>query len=158
MSAETDIYSFEQIFEDALKAVFTAREVKAFTSQDTPDFQKDRPRVEVVFIPGPSQGQYKTVGGNFRQTSWKGQFQLRLVTEASAQVHNAFRAVIRSIMHGVGAAINETPPMDKHKLQPFFADAGTSPRYQPEEGTYETNMIFECDFSVQNSAWAALAA
>jgi len=156
MSAADDIYAFEQIFEDAAKALFAAQAINAFTSQDAPDFQKDRPRVEITFTPGAGQGRFIQINGEHRETAWKGQYLFRVVTDASAEVHNSFRSNVRAIVHGSLRSIAGTAPMIRHMLQPFYMDGGTSPSYSPQDGVYESQMTFDINFSVQADAWAAL--
>lgn len=156
MSAETDIYSFETIFAQALQAVLNGRDVRSYTILDAPNFQNDRPRTEIIFVPGSGRGRWNPARADLRETAWKGAYNLFLITDANVQAHSAYVALVRSIMHGIDTAINGAEPMTRHRLQAFFRDGGTSPSYKPEDGVYETRMIYEVDFSVQADAWAAL--
>src|ERR1041385_5820385 len=97
------VYDFPFIFENALKAILTDLQVKTFTSQLVPrtgddaqdaalveagyellDFKRDRPRAEVIFIPGGGQGQFRelNVDGSPMEveTSWAGQYAVRAIT------------------------------------------------------------------------------
>lgn len=179
MSA-TDIYDFESIIENAVKAVFTAAGLTCFTPQDaaTIDFQKERPRVEVEYQHGVGQNQWhieQTAPNAFkdrRERAWKGQLVVALVTEANITIHCAYRAQVRSIMAGLwnqingdGAedcpwqySVNGTPTDGKlrnHKLH-YVGDAGTSPIYPMDQGMFKTTMNFNVDLSVQENAWALL--
>lgn len=158
LSPEELIYGFERVFETSLKSVFDTAQIKCFTTQDTFDFQKDRPRVEVMFTPGAGQKQrpYLPAIQEEREVAFKGQYRLDLITAAAVAVHNDFRTKIRSLVHGLPARINSVEPMQYHKLQ-FINDAGTTPTLKPEDGYYLTVMIYDVDFSIQADAWALLA-
>lgn len=147
------VYDFERVFETACKAVFSAAEVKAFTTQDSPDFQRDRPRVEITFTPGAGHGRYVLISGVQRETAWAGQYRLSVITAAEITIHSVFRSQVRSIMHGIDDFINAVEPMLRHKLQPFFRDGGTTPTMQAQEGVYRSDMIFDVNFSLQAYAW-----
>lgn len=114
--------------------------------------------MEIMFTAGAGQNQrpYLRDIQQERETAWKGQYRLDLITEAKATVHNDYRTKIRSLMHGLPYQINETH-LPYHKLQ-FLVDAGTTPTLDSREGYYMTVMIFDVDFSIQANAWALLAA
>jgi hypothetical protein len=59
-------------------------------------------------------------------------------------------------MHGIADEINSVEPMQYHKLQPFFMDAGTSSKTEPQEGYFMTTLQFDTHFSIQANAWAEL--
>lgn len=174
------IYDFQGILELALKTLFTLREVKAFTSQMTPstgdpaadqalidegwdilDFQKDRPRVEIIFTPGAGQGQFRatTIAGLEKQvsidTSFKGQFRLDVFTLPDIAVHKAFVTAVRFIMHTQLLTLNGTTLL-RHRIQPDLMDAGTTPITKAEQGTFSTTLLFDVDFSIQDDAWEQL--
>jgi len=169
------IYDFERVMETSLKSLFTANNIKAFTSQmiarsgdkeqdaaavkagyDLIDFQKDRPRAEIMFTPGAGQGRFvaKVIGDIEMpvETSWKGQFKIDLITAADIRIHAAFRTVVRFIMHTQLLSVNGTSLL-LHKIQTFYRDGGTSPVMKPEEGIFQTTMIFDLDFSLEDCAW-----
>jgi hypothetical protein len=156
MSAATDIYAFETLFPDALKTVLTAAEIKAFTLSDTVNFQKDRPRVEIVFHPGAGREQFIQVNGDPRETSWAGEFELLLVTEAEVNTHLAYLTQIRSTLHGVFGQINDYV-LTRHIIQPFIRDGGTVSQWTPQDGCFISRLTVGVDYSVQADAWAALA-
>lgn len=172
------IYDFERVMETSLKSVFTQNNVKAFTSQmivrtgdaaqdgaavqagyDLIDFQKDRPRAEIMFIPGAGQGRFvaKFIGGTEMpvETSWKGQFKIDLITPPDIRIHAAFRTKVRFIMHTQLLSVNGTT-LRFHKIQNFYRDGGTSPVMKPEEGVFQTSLIFDLDFSLEDCAWDLL--
>lgn len=158
MSAESNIYDFSGQIEPAIKAVFTDAEVKAFTAQEAPQFQKERPRVEVVFVKGQGRGQWFRVPGETapRETAWQGALNLAAISSPDIATHNAFCVKIRNIMATIGQQINgNTLPF--HKIQNFFVSGGETPSYTVEDGVYRTDISYNVEVSVQNNAWMALA-
>lgn len=179
-SAETiaALYDFPRVFEPALKTLFTLREIKAFTSQmitstgddaadqqlidegwDIIDYQKDRPRAEIYFTPGAGQGQFRvtTIGGIevATETSWSGQYRLDVFTSDDMRVHSAFVTAIRFILHTQLLSLNGNQLlMHAIKVQP--KDTGTTPTLNPEKGVFQTSLLTDIDFSIQDDAWATL--
>jgi hypothetical protein len=158
MTGRQTIYDFERVLETSAKAVFTTAEVAAFTSQDTFDFQKNRPRVEILFTPGAGRQQYHVLAsGNLVETSWSGTFRVQVVTRADISIHSEFRAEVRGIMHALPWTINEVEPMMHHCLH-RIVDGGTSGmEIAPEDDLMKTTLEFQVDFSVQADAWALIA-
>lgn len=170
-----DVYDFENVLETALQALFNAAEIKSFTTQDfgktkdngqgtqvpVIDFQKDRPRVEILFTVGAGQGQFRPllVGGAEVpvETSFKGQYRLDIITSAEMAIHAAYRTRLRAFLHTQLLGVNGTDPMTLHRIHRFQQDGGTSPTFKPEEGVLRTILIFNIDFSIQDEAWATLA-
>jgi len=164
------VYDLEAVCENALKAVFAANQIQAFTTQDIGvvgadgnpviDFQKARPRVEIMFVPGAGQGRFREmIVDGIRtpvETCWKGQFKLDLITDARINIHAAFRTFTRFLMQTMVWRINGTAPMEIHKIQRFPRDGGTSPVMKPQDGYLQTTMLYDVDLSVQDNAWAAL--
>lgn len=173
------VFDFERVFELAAKALLTANNIKAFTSQmivtsgsadgdaalvaqgwDIINFQKDRPRAELIFTPGAGQKQPRVAvfnGNEFPvETAWKGQYKIDLITGADMRIHAAFRTMVRFVMHTQLLTING-PYLDLHQIQSFHADNGTSPVMKPEDGVFQTTMLFEIDFGILDAAWATLA-
>lgn len=170
MSAFTDIYDFETVFETALKNVFKARSITAYTSVDfslsngdgTPiqKLQLKRPRVEIQFSPGEGNGQWhlNTESGEttLREQGWSGEYTVRIVTAARYDAHSAYRAEVRGVLHNL-TLLNGTDPMLRHKIQPQSHDGGTSPIVvDTEEGTFTSQIKMAINFSVQTDAWSAL--
>lgn len=157
MSAVSDIYNLEAVVENSIQAVFTASSVVSFTTQQLADLQKGRPRVEIEYINGAGHERWIKVNGYPRETAWKGTVKLELITNADISIHSAYRTQIRSIMHGLSQTVNEVAPMTLHNIHQFLIDGGTSPKWVPQEGSYQTTMNFEINLSVQANAWAILS-
>lgn len=163
------LYDFERVLEKATRAVFVAVEIKAFTTYAVPksgdsaiddqletyDLQKDKPRAEIMFTPGAGQGHFKLVNSVERETCWKGQLRIDIVSEDDMRIHSALRVKVRALMHGFRELVNSVEPMQYHKVQ-FCADAGSTPALQIQEGELVTTMLFDIDFSVQDDAWALI--
>ncbi len=156
------VYMFEFIFPEALRAIFAAAQVTSYTNFVPPELQKERPRVEIAFVTGAAQGRYHPV--QLKESAWKGQFTLQLITGADMAVHGRFVSLIRSLMHASASSFNETEPMVNHSFRPpiesgsCFMDQGSTPTMKAEDGYYQTNLVFEVDFAIQNNAWDLLTA
>lgn len=150
------LYMFEFIFPEAVRLVLKDREITAHTNFVPPELQKERPRAEIIFIPGSGRNIWALINGEKRECAWSGQFLLHIITAADEAIHARYVTKLRSLMHGIGTLVNNTPPMQFHKIQEFFRDAGTSEKIQPEDGAYQTSLAYDIDFSIQANAWAAL--
>ena len=182
MPANTDIaslYDFEGVMEKALAALFTANDVKAFTSQwiaktgdkaadaaneaagfSLLDWQLDTPRVEIFFTPGAGAGQFtnKVIGGVEMpvETSWSGQYRLDLKTTADIRKHAAFRTLGRYLLHTQLLSVNGNA-LALHHIATFPKDAGTTPMMKGENGFFQTTFLYDIEFSIQDDAWDTLA-
>lgn len=156
LTSEQKVYLFEFIFSEALRQVLSDAEFDAWTAYVVPDFQKERGRVEVIFVPGPGQGIWKMINGEPRERAWKGQFVLHAITQIDQVQHGIYVGQLRTLMAKAGSLINGTDPMQFHKLQPFFMDAGTSAVLTSDDGYYMTTLNYNVDFSIQDNAWALL--
>jgi len=170
------LFDFPGIFEPALKGLFTALEIKAFTLQAVPstgdamadqalieqgleiiDFQRDRPRVEIMFQPGAGQGQLRPLRISDTQeipveTSWGGQFKLEVITLPDIRIHRAFVTAVRFVMHTQLYTLNGNQ-LTRHVIQRAFTDSGSTPALQPDQGDFQTTLLFDLDFSIQDDAW-----
>ena len=170
------LFDFPGIFEPALKSLLTAREIKAFTTQavsstgdagadhelidqgfEIIDFQRDRPRVEILFTPGAGQGQFRPLRISELQeipieTSWSGQYKLDVITLPDIRAHREFVTAVRFIVHTQLYTLNGNI-LDKHRIQVDFKDAGSSPALEADKGSFQTVMLFDLDFSIQDDAW-----
>lgn len=173
------VYNFEAIFEKALQAVFLSADIKSYTSQFVArtgdslidnaavaagfqllDFQKDRPRVEIFFTPGAGQGLWRELGVAGATTpvecAWAGQYRLEIVTAADIRVHSAFVVAVRFVMQTLQCRLNNSG-LTFHAIAPFYKDGGTSPTIKAESGSFQTTMMFEINFSIQDDAWETIA-
>jgi hypothetical protein len=176
MSA-SEIYDFEGIVEPAAAAVLAGLNLTAFTTQGTPDFQKDRPRVEIKLTMGPGLSRFVIVinGVNGlvdpsilagltqqqimsyrRESVWQFTLQFHLLTANDIAAHAAYRAQVRNVLAQFWSLINGVAPMTRHAIQ-MTSDNGSSPiLVSPERGMMKTEMSFDGTISVQADAWSAL--
>jgi hypothetical protein len=169
-----DIYDFEGIAETAAKNVLTGMEIKAFTTRDKPDFQKDRPRVEIKFTLGAGLQRFMPVVNGAmatpatpnvtptvlfylrRESAWGFRMQFDLLTRDDIGAHADYRAQVRGALAQLWQLINGTAPMTRHAIQ-LGKDNGSSPvLIAPESGIMKTEMSFDGSIAVQANAWPAL--
>ena len=174
------IYSFPNLFERALQAVFADAQIAAYTSQLVPttgnaaqdaalvadgyeiiSFQRDRPRAEILFTPGAGLGRFipLAVAGTKVpvESCWSGTYLVRALTKPDIREHNAFVVQLRFLLQTMGVRLNGTAPMTRHAVAPMFRDGGSSPLTKNEDGYYETTLQYNLNFSVQADAWASIA-
>ncbi|HZQ47834.1 MAG TPA: hypothetical protein VFC07_12520, partial [Verrucomicrobiae bacterium] len=160
--------------------LFTALEVKAFTMQAVPstgnaaedqalldagfeliDFGRDRPRVEILFTPGAGQGQFRPLRISSDreipvETSWSGQFKLDVITLPDIRVHRQFVTAVRFVMHTQLYLLNGNY-LDRHRIQVDVKDSGTTPAMESDKGDFQTTLLTDIDFSIQDEAWPEIA-
>ncbi len=164
LSNRERVYMFEFILPEAIRAVMSVAEITAYTNFVPPELQLERPRVEISFVTGAGQGRYHPV--QLKESAWKGQFTLQLITGADMAVHGRFVSEVRRLMHGPASSFNETAPMVNHNFRPpvdsvscsCFMDQGSTPVMKSQDGYYQTNLVYETDFAIQDNAWALLTA
>ncbi len=158
LTAEEQIYMLEFILPESARQVMIANEITAYTDFVPPELQKERPRVEIMFMVGQGKGMFpRPVNGIPVEVAWMGSFQFILITEANMATHSRFVSKVRALMHRIGPMINNVQPMQNHKLQPFSIDAGTSSTFKSEEGFYQTALGLNVNISVQDNAWQLIA-
>ncbi len=158
LTPQQKLYFFEFLLAEAVRSVLEDNEVRAYTQFTPFDFQKDRPRAEIIFIPGIGNQIFYPISDTVaRESAWKGNYIIDCITAAENLIHAAFVVKVRSIMHGIGEAVNEVKPtMEFHRIKPWFRDAGTSVVSKPEEDYYQSTLSFEIDYSIQSDGWALL--
>ena len=175
MSVQSDIYDFFTPIEDAIASAFKLGGVTCYTPLGEqqlneaaiadPDhaeqFQKKRPRVEIVLHPGASKGILvaqagrRVTSGHLREKARAATLDVNLITEPDIVKHRAFVARILFLTDTLAHDANETKSLTNHFLQSIRCQGG-SLSYNGEEGHYQTSLVFDVDFSVQETAWPAL--
>lgn len=156
LTPEQKVYMFEFIFPEALRLVFAAMDLTAYTNFVPPQLQKERPRAEIIFIPGAGKGVINPASQ--RESAWSGNFKVDLITAPDIALHAAYVSKVRSRLGNIVPEINAVPPMENHAIAYPLRDGGTSAAYASERGDFMTTLIYELDFSIQATAWALLAA
>jgi hypothetical protein len=159
MSAQ-DIYDFEVIVPVAVQTVLTAAGLTAMTIADTQDFQKTRPRVEVVYKhTGEAQPQRKAMldDGSKRTSCFRGELKLHAITDADAAgklAHSEYRAQVRAAVAVLQDQLNGSA-LANHNIQ-FITSGNEETGVRSADGYQQTTFSFQVDLSVQQDAWSIL--
>ncbi len=161
MSAITDLYDFETILPNAVKTVLQDQfDLVAFTLADKIDFQKDRPRVEIIY---QHQGETnpKRIAmlpdGSKRTSCFRGELKLIAISEAEETgklAHSQYRAQVRNACSQLEQLVNETQ-LDKHRIN-FTVTGHEVTGVRQQDGYQQTTFPFIIDISIQQDAWATV--
>ena len=169
------IYNFESAFETTAQSYLNGRGITAATTQDSPSFQKSRPRVELMFLKGSGMQRWAIVinGKNAaldptilsgipqsqlyalrRESAWQFSCQFDVLTNADMVEHSTYRVQVRALLAQLWTVVNSSLPYHSVEL---IRDAGDSEiKVSPQLGYYKTEMKFEGMISVQADAWLQL--
>lgn len=118
------------------------------------NFQKPRPRVECIAIPGASLGQYVLdADGNRRENGWSASISLGLITDTTAELHEEYVAEVRNLMataDQIFGADNDYMPY--HEVGRIITE-GSEPAITPENGVYVTRLNFSLNFAIKITAF-----
>ena len=149
------LYEWEKLLAATLAGIFNDAELKPKSVVDDPEFQKDRPRVEVYVTAGAAMGHYVLdADGTRRENGWHGSFSLRAVTDPDIGLHSAYIAAIRN----VAATLDRLDltaagvPLQWHEISKVVT-AGTTPHTDPTAGEYDTTLHYNFIFAVLPDAW-----
>lgn len=155
------LYDYFTPLESAIVSVFEAQEFVIWTPLRDPAFQKERPRVEAVLLPGANLGFLLPATGKparcgfLRDKARKANLSIMVVTEASIVTHRSFLARAIYVIDTLGYEMNATALMPYHSVQCVKCNGGNlSDKF--EEGAFTTTLNCDIDFSVKEAAWAAL--
>jgi hypothetical protein len=153
-----DVYDIEKAVEAAVTKLFEDR-MTALSSQDAPEFQKPRGRVEVVCQKGAGTGHLamtELTGLECEvEDSWQMSIQLWLLTAADMQAHGESRAFVRYTAARLAPLVNGTL-LTRHEIYGPMVSAGDSPTLKPEQGIFETALNYKTLVSIRPEAWALL--
>jgi hypothetical protein len=156
------LYDFEVIVPTAVKTLAVAAGLNAWTISDTPDFQKIRPRVEIVYQHTGEQSPRRVVklddvDGFKRAEAFQGELKLHAITDADPPgntAHSAYRATVRAFCATLGDLLNESA-LPYHKIQ--WCESGQEQTgVRTQDGYQQTTFPFKILISVQRDAWAQL--
>lgn len=160
-----ELYDYFTPLETALAKVFTDANFTVWTPLLPAEFQKERPRIEAVLMPGAALGflkpdpaaavNYPVRSGFMREKAHKSNLSLLLVTAPEITIHRAYVATALGVVDLLGLAMNDTGLMPYHAVQCVKVTGGGLTLH-PETGDYQTTLNCDVDFSVKESAWADL--
>lgn len=166
------LYSFEEAIEAAVKAVLVAENLAAYTTYDTPELERSRPRVEIEFQTGPATGHRSIATEVYRPDCFTGNCAITVVTNtgdvetdtdtpanSAARAHAQYRAVVRYLMAGIETALT-TDDAGTDTLLPYhsvnrFVENGTSPTIEHESGVMVSQINYDVHFNIRPAAWPA---
>ncbi len=157
MPAE-DIYNFEHIVPTAVKTVLEALDLRAVILTDSPVFQKQRPRVEVVYkhIGEHSPKRLaKLPDGTFRTSCFRGELKIVAITDADETgkaTHSRYRSMVRHATAALESSINELH-LPYHKIQ-FTVTGNEETGIREADGFQQTTFPYVIDISMQQDAWS----
>ena len=171
MSGITNLYDAATQIEDALAAIFTANGLTAATPRSAAEFQKARPRVEVmVELSEEKKSYYVFPDGRQRNGTWNGQIKLKIVapsgglqedgTVDASNAHREYRAMVAHLMADMQFTLNGTDEdgeayLPYHKIQRIGGSAFVA-SYKPEKGVEISEPIFSLEFGIDHGAWAEI--
>jgi len=157
-----DIYDYFTPIEAAIVQVFDAQEIVCWTPLRDPEFQKQRPRVEAVLMPGagkvrllPQAGR-RSAPGHLREQARNASLVINVITEANITLHRAYVARVIYLLDTMAHDAQATGLIPNHFIAALRCNGGQLD-YKPEEGLFNSTLNCDLDFSVRTTAWAELA-
>ena len=158
--AAVDLYDFEVVIPRAVKAVLSGLDLVCFTIEDVIDFQKIRPRVEIVYrhIGEASPQRLAILPDQTRRVScFRGELKLHAITDADVAgklAHSTYRAMVRNGIAALKGEINGTQ-LTLHKVQ-FVVSGNEETGVRSADGYQQTTFPFTIDVSIQQDAWTQI--
>jgi len=149
------LYEFERLISATLAGVFNDANILPKSIVDAPEFQKDRPRVEVYVTPGAAMGHYiLDAQSTRRENGWHGALSLKAVTWPEITVHSAYVAAVRNVAATLDRLDLTTAsvPLLYHEITRVVT-AGTTPHTDPAAGEYDTQLHYNFIFAILPDAW-----
>lgn len=177
MSVATDIYDFFTPVENAISAAYERAGVTCYTplglqqlnaaQEAAPDnaqqFQRKRPRLEIVLHPGAARGFFvpqagrRVAAGHLREKANQATLSMDVITEPDIVKHRAFLARILFLSDTLAYDATQTETLTNHYLQAIKRTSGDT-SYEAEDGHFRTRLTFDVDLSVQENKWPELEA
>jgi hypothetical protein len=160
LSAES-IYNFEIVIPEAVKRVLTATGVDAYTLADAPQFQQNRPRVEITYRhiseTTPKRVALMADRVTKRTSCFRGELKLHAITEADDVgrfVHSLYRARIRNVLATLEQSLNNGI-LTEHAIN-FVVSGNETTGTRTQDGFMQTTFPYTVDISIQKDAWGTL--
>lgn len=156
----TELYDPESAIEAAVKSVLEDQGLVAVTVADSPEFQKARPRCEILFQNGAESGHaFILPDASIRADVWAGTLQLACVTSATSAPgvsastqHRQYRAQVRSVCAGYFRTLKSPEVLPFHIIMDV-EESGTSNEYKPQDGLWASNISFAVKYGIRPDAW-----
>lgn len=155
--AAQDLYDFETLIPRAAKIVLEGLNLKCYTIEDTVDFQKIRPRVEIFYrhMGETTPQRIATLPDQSKRTScFRGELKIHAVTDADSNgklAHSTYRSMVRNGIAALRESINGTH-LEFHKVQ-FIQIGNEETGIRSADGYQQTTFPFHIDVSIQQNAW-----
>jgi len=156
---------FENIFEESIAALLRSAGLTVFTSGMVPDFQKDRPRVEVLYKHGPAHSPLQTANpmalpddlkGDKIVVAWDSSLHTNIVTSANAtgkQQQSDIRGILRLVYLNLPSQLNGNL-LTGHKLN-LVREGGSSRGLHPNDSNSEVlQMVHDLQVYLHESVWS----
>lgn len=169
--ADIDIFDFETILPAACKqALLDAGDLtvlgqslpmNVWIISDPPEFQKLRPRVEIVYRSSGESNPRRIVflpDGTKRGSAFNGELKIHAITDADVPgkaFHAAYRAAVRERLARLQDSVNGVTLL-LHKIQ-WLEPGNEQTGIRTADGYQQTTFPFQVMLSIQADAWAQLA-
>lgn len=162
MSASA-IYDFETLIPAAVKPVFVDAGLKVWIISDDPEFQKIRPRVEIVYRHMGEEKPRRWANlpdGSRRGAAFIGELKLHAITDADIPgkiSHATYRVTVRNFLAAgpFQDLINGSDLLPFHKIQ-WLEMGNEETGVRTNDGYQQTTFPFSVKLSIQRNAWAQL--
>lgn len=131
-------------------------ELALFIFSNEEEFQKQRPRVELIFNAGTATGHLFNASGSgtfkdYRTDAYEGTLMIGVITKANILEHRAFCARVRKLMGDTwdDLATEHTP----YHLINKCLESGTSHEYAAQDGLFRTTITYDTHFNIRSDAW-----
>lgn len=157
-----DIYDFETNVAETIATAFSVANMNYGTLKTPPNFQKPRPRSEIIFRPGAAVSPNRIDTFNFGTqhaqryiAAYHGSLEVTNLTDASTagkEIHSAYRSQVRAILEldPLRFAVNSS-------TSPYAIDwivpAGTTDTFKTGEGYEMSKLTYDITFSFKRNAF-----
>ncbi len=164
---ESAIYNYRRAVTEAFARVFelaTGEEAKVWTAYRNPDFQKARPRYEIVMDGGVAQGILLPVAGR-PATSGMMPEKVRLcgcrisvITAPNVEAHDAWLTLAEFLIDTLAYRVRTVTSATGENLLPYHTvstvrQSGFSGSYVAESDHWSTDLTLDVSVAVKDTAW-----
>ena len=127
-----------------------------YSSQNDPETQRSRPRIEFTFSPGAGQRRFappmndltlRPAPGALQDCAFKGQLRVEIVTEPAAKIHSAYRVFVRRLFATIVPLLNDGKKLPLGMID-SISFGGMTPSYKAEDGVYTSIALYDFDYQL----------